>query len=58
MHYLYGSINRGHAICPLYGGCPLFGESAIRGFTVYVLYISFNYKYMFGRCLSALCGNK
>ena len=34
MHYLYGSINRGHAICPLYGGCPLFGESAIRGFTV------------------------
>ena len=34
MHYLYGSINQGHAICPLYGGCPLFGESAIRGFTV------------------------
>ena len=36
MHYLYGRINRGHGICPLYGGCPLFGESAInRGFTVY-----------------------
>ena len=34
MYYLYGKINRGHAICPLYGGCPLFGESAIRGFTV------------------------
>ena len=34
MYYLYGKINRGHGICPLYGGCPLLGESAIRGFTV------------------------
>ena len=34
MYYLYGKINRGHSICPLYGGRPLFGESAIRGFTV------------------------
>ena len=35
MYYLYGKINRGHGICPLYGGCPLLGESVIRGFTVY-----------------------
>ena len=35
MYYLYGKINRGHSICPLYGGRPLFGESAIRGFTVF-----------------------
>ena len=31
---MYGKINRGHGICPLYGGCPLLGESVIRGFTV------------------------
>ena len=36
MYYLYGKNNRGHGICPLYGGCPLLGESVIRGFTVYV----------------------
>ena len=35
MYYSYGKINRGHNICPLYGGRPLFGESVIRGFTVY-----------------------
>ena len=34
MYYLYGKLNRGHGICPLYGGCPLLGESVIRGFTV------------------------
>ena len=34
MYYLYGKINQGHGICPLFGGCPFFGESAIRGFTV------------------------
>ena len=28
---LYCKINRGHGICPLYGGYPLFGESIIRG---------------------------
>ena len=27
MYYLYGKINRGHGICPLYGGCPLLRES-------------------------------
>ena len=27
-------------ICPLYRGCPLFGESAIRGFTVHPLNIT------------------
>ena len=26
----------GHEICPLYRGCPPFGESIIRGFTVYI----------------------
>ena len=26
----------GIKICPLYGGCPLFGVSVIRGFTVIV----------------------
>ena len=34
----YGKINRGQVICPLYRGCPLFGGSVIRGFTV-VLYL-------------------
>ena len=34
MYYLYGKINRGHGIWPLFGGCPLLGESVIRGFTV------------------------
>ena len=34
MHYFYGKINQGQRVCPLYGGRPLFGESAIRGFTV------------------------
>ena len=31
MHYFYRKSNRGH------GGCPPFGESVIRGFTVRVL---------------------
>ena len=31
---VYGKINRGQVICPLYRGCPLFGGSIIRGFTV------------------------
>ena len=34
MYYFYRKSNRGHGICPLYRGCPLFGESVIRGFTV------------------------
>ena len=34
MHYCYRKINRGHGIWPLFGGCPLLGESVIRGFTV------------------------
>ena len=36
MYYFYGKSNRGHGICLLYRGCPPFGESVIRGFTVYV----------------------
>lgn len=40
MYYLYGKINRGHRICPLYGGCPLFGGSAIRGFTVFPVFLT------------------
>ena len=35
MYYFYRKSNRGHGICPLYRGCPPFGESVIRGFTVY-----------------------
>ena len=31
----YGKINQGQVICPLYRGCPLFGLSVIRCFTVY-----------------------
>ena len=34
MYYFYRKSNRGHGICPLYRGCPPFGESVIRGFTV------------------------
>ena len=30
----YGKINRGQVSRPLYRGCPLFGGSVIRGFTV------------------------
>ena len=37
MYYFYRKRNRGHGICPLYRGCPLFGESVIRGFTVLYL---------------------
>ena len=29
-------INRRRQVYPLYGGCPLFRESIIRGFTLYV----------------------
>ena len=34
MYYFYRKSNRGHGICPLYTGCPPFGESVIRAFTV------------------------
>ena len=34
-HYFYRKSIRGHVVCPLYRGCPLFGESAIRSFTVF-----------------------
>ena len=37
MYYFYGKSNWGHGICPLYRGCPPFGESVIRGFTVLAL---------------------
>ena len=30
-NYIYSNINRGHGIWPLFGGCPLLGEFAIRG---------------------------
>ena len=29
-------VGRGHTVCPLYGGCLLFGVSTIGGSTVYV----------------------
>ena len=47
MYYLYGKINRGHRICPLYGDCPLFGGSAIRGFTVQIMLIFSVYLYLY-----------
>ena len=34
---LYGKINRGQVSRPLYRGCPLFGGSVIRCFTVYCI---------------------
>ena len=34
MYSMYREVNRGHELCPLYRGCPLFGGSVIRGFTV------------------------
>ena len=34
IHYIYGNSNRCHDVSPLYGGCPLLGESVMRGFTV------------------------
>ena len=34
MYYFYTKSNQGHGFCPLYRGCPPFGESVIRGFTV------------------------
>ena len=30
MYCFYGKSNRGYGICPLYRGCPPFGESVIR----------------------------
>ena len=32
--YIYGKSNRCHDTSPLYGGCPLLGESVMGGFTV------------------------
>ena len=34
MHYFYGKVNRGHVVCPLYGGNPYLGESVMGGSTV------------------------
>ena len=31
---IYGEVNRGHELCPLQRGCPLFGGFVTRGFTV------------------------
>ena len=39
MYYFYGKSNRGHGHYALYRGCPPFGESVIRGFTVFELEI-------------------
>ena len=35
MYSIYREVNRGQELCPMYRGCPLFGGSVIRGFTVY-----------------------
>ena len=34
MYYFYRKSNWGYGFCSLYRGCPPFGESVIRGFTV------------------------
>ena len=34
---IYGEVNRGHELSPLYRGCPLFGGFVTRGFTVNAL---------------------
>ena len=36
MYGVHAVVGRGHADCPLYGGCPLFGVSIIGGSTVYL----------------------
>ena len=41
MYYFYRKSNQGHGICPLYRGCPPFGESVIRGFTVHVFHLCY-----------------
>ena len=58
MYYLYGRINWGHRICELCGGCPLFREGTIRGFTVYLLtfWILFVAKLKLGRASCTLSG--
>ena len=35
MHYIYGKINRGHIVCPLYGGGLYLRESVMGGSTLY-----------------------
>ena len=39
MYYFYRKSNRGHEICPLYRGCLLLRESAIRGFTAIMVIV-------------------
>ena len=34
MYCFYGKINRGHVVCPLYGGSPYLRESIMGGSTV------------------------
>ena len=36
MYGVHAVVGRGHAGCPLQGGCPLFGVSIIGGSTVVV----------------------
>ena len=42
MYYFYRKSNQGHGICPLYRGCPRFGESVIRGFTIICPWLMYN----------------
>ena len=51
MYCCYGKSNRGHGICPLYRGCPLFEESVIRGFTVTIIQGRNYYRGKGGNCL-------
>ena len=40
MYYFYGKVNRGHVVCPLYGGSRYLKKSIMRGATVYYVTIS------------------
>ena len=33
MYYIYGKVNQGHVVYPLYGGCLYLGESVMEGYT-------------------------
>ena len=35
-YHFYGKINRGHIVCPVYGGGPYLGESVMRCSTVII----------------------
>ena len=48
MYYFYRKSDRGHGICPLYRGCPPFGESIIRGTPYIKLWVSYRICHFWG----------